>query len=66
MVESLAEKISSVLLLTATPQQLGPEGHFARLRLLDPARYNNLETFIEESDHYQEMAELVDRIDGQE
>jgi ATP-dependent helicase HepA len=66
MVEALAKKIPSVLLLTATPQQLGPEGHFARLRLLDPARYNDLETFIEESGHYQEMAELVDRIDGQE
>ena len=66
IVEGLAQKIPSVLLLTATPQQLGPEGHFARLRLLDPARYNDLETFIEESGHYQEMAELVDRIDGQE
>ena len=64
IVESLAEKIPSVLLLTATPQQLGPEGHFARLRLLDPARYNNLETFIEESLHYQEMAGLVDHIDS--
>ena len=66
IVEGLAQKIPSVLLLTATPQQLGPEGHFARLRLLDPARYNDLETFIEESGHYQEMAELVDRIDGQD
>jgi ATP-dependent helicase HepA len=66
IVEGLAQKIPSVLLLTATPQQLGPEGHFARLRLLDPARYNDLETFIEESGHYREMAELVERIDGQE
>ena len=64
MVEGLAQKIPSVLLLTATPQQLGPEGHFARLRLLDPARYNDLETFIEESNQYQALAELVDRIDG--
>ena len=65
MVEGLSEKIPSVLLLTATPQQLGPEGHFARLRLLDPIRYSDLETFIEESEHYQEMAVLVDRIDGE-
>ena len=64
MVEGLAQKIPSVLLLTATPQQLGPEGHFARLRLLDPARYNDLDTFIEESNQYQALAELVDRIDG--
>ena len=66
MVEGLAEKIPSVLLLTATPQQLGAEGHFARLRLLDPVRYNDLERFVQESDQYQEMAELVDRIEGKE
>ena len=60
------EKIPSVLLLTATPQQLGAEGHFARLRLLDPVRYNDLERFVQESDQYQEMAELVDRIEGKE
>ena len=64
MVEGLAHKIPSVLLLTATPQQLGPDGHFARLRLLDPARYNDLDTFIEESNQYKTLAELVDRIDG--
>ena len=39
LVESLAQRTPGVLLLTATPQQLGPEGHFARLRLLDPNRY---------------------------
>jgi ATP-dependent helicase HepA len=66
IVEGLAEKIPSVLLLTATPQQLGAEGHFARLRLLDPVRYNDLERFVQESDQYQEMAELVDRIEGKE
>ena len=64
MVEGLAQKIPSVLLLTATPQQLGPEGHFARLRLLDPIRYNDLESFVRESDDYQRLAELVERIDG--
>ena len=39
VVRSLAESTESLLLLTATPQQLGPEGHFARLKLLDPDRY---------------------------
>ena len=33
---ALAETTEGLLLLTATPQQLGPEGHFARLQLLDP------------------------------
>ena len=41
-------------ILTATPQQLGPEGHFARLRLLDPDRYASLAQFLEEAEHYEE------------
>ncbi|MFI7919342.1 DEAD/DEAH box helicase family protein, partial [Acinetobacter baumannii] len=38
LVEELAENTAGVLLLTATPEQLGVESHFARLRLLDPQR----------------------------
>lgn len=62
LVESLAAKTPGLLLLTATPQQLGPEGHFARLRLLDPVRYEHLDKFIDESSHYEEVAKAVDRI----
>jgi len=65
LVEGLAHQIRGLLLLTATPQQLGPEGHFARLRLLDPDRYENLERFLEEAEHYEEVARAIDRlIDG--
>ncbi|MGB2403536.1 MAG: SNF2-related protein, partial [Akkermansiaceae bacterium] len=39
VVELLAQKTEILLLLTATPRQLGPDSHFARLRLLDPDRY---------------------------
>ena len=42
-VESLAGITPGVLLLTATPEQLGKESHFARLRLLDPQRFNSYE-----------------------
>ena len=31
-----------MLLLTATPEQLGQDSHFARLRLLDPNRFHDL------------------------
>jgi len=62
LVESLAKKTPGLLLLTATPQQLGPEGHFARLRLLDPDRYADLAKFVDESSHYEEVAHAVDRI----
>ena len=59
MVDSLARKILSLLLLTATPQQLGPAGHFARLRLLDPDRYSDLAAFIEETRSYAPLAEMI-------
>lgn len=58
-IETLSQHSSGVLLLTATPEQLGVEGHFARLRLLDPDRYYDLSTFIEEEKQYQPVNELV-------
>ncbi|MDB6137974.1 MAG: helicase, partial [Verrucomicrobiaceae bacterium] len=62
LVETLAAKTPGLLLLTATPQQLGPEGHFARLRLLDPDRYDDLDKFLAEAGHYEEVAHAVDRL----
>ncbi len=62
LVQALAAEAPSVLLLTATPQQLGVEGHFARLQLLDPHRYNDLAAFLEESKDYEEVADVVDMI----
>ena len=59
LVEQLAECIPGVLLLTATPDQLGHESHFARLRLLDSARFHDYETFIEEESRYSELADAV-------
>lgn len=62
MVESLAGEIPSLLLLTATPQQLGPAGHFARLRLLDPDRYGDLEAFLDEAAAYAPLARIVEAL----
>ena len=62
LVESLAARAPGLLLLTATPQQLGPEGHFARLRLLDPDRYTDLEHFTAEASRYEAVARAVDRV----
>lgn len=62
LVEALAAGTPSVLLLTATPQQLGAEGHFARLKLLDPHRYNDLDAFSQESDYYEKVADAIDLI----
>ena len=62
LVESLAQRTTGVLLLTATPQQLGAEGHFARLRLLDPDRYSDLAGFQAEAGHYEQVATALDRL----
>ncbi len=62
MVRTLAESTEALLLLTATPQQLGPEGHFARLQLLDPERYGDLAAYHEETKHYEEVAEVVETL----
>ncbi len=62
LVDSIARQNAGLLLLTATPQQLGPEGHFARLRLLDPDRYADLGEFRAESEHYEQVAKAIDRL----
>src|SRR5262249_7106693 len=65
LVEKLAATAPGLVLLTATPQQLGRTGHFARLRLLDPARYSDLDAFIAESDRYVQLSALASAlIDG--
>ncbi|ELR64668.1 RNA polymerase associated protein RapA [Photobacterium marinum] len=62
VVEELAEKTPGVLLLTATPEQLGRESHFARLRLLDPDRFYDYEAFVEEERQYEPVADAVSRL----
>ncbi|WP_017938716.1 RNA polymerase-associated protein RapA [Zestomonas thermotolerans] len=62
LVEQLAAAIPGVLLLTATPEQLGQESHFARLRLLDPHRFHDLEAFRAESANYKPVAEAVQEL----
>lgn len=59
LIEQLARATRGVLLLTATPEQLGKESHFARLRLLDPDRFPDFDTFIEEESAYEPVANAV-------
>jgi ATP-dependent helicase HepA len=55
-VESLAIQTPSLILLTATPEQLGKESHFARLRLLDPDRFYSFAAFLEEERQFEPVA----------
>lgn len=58
-IEQLAEHIPGILLLTATPEQLGMESHFARLRLLDPNRFHDFGQFVSEQQNYRPIADAV-------
>ena len=62
-VQQLSKKTQGILLLSATPEQLGLESHFSRLRLLDPDRYYDFEAFIKESVNYQKVASIIDKLE---
>ncbi|MEW9573129.1 RNA polymerase-associated protein RapA [Rhodanobacter sp. Si-c] len=66
LVERLAAKTPGVILLTATPEQLGRSGHFARLRLLDPQRYHDLDAYLAEAERFQPLSQMADKLlDGE-
>ena len=57
-VERVSAAADGLLLLTATSTQLGEEGHFARLRLLDPERHADFAAWQREDKGHQEAAQL--------
>jgi ATP-dependent helicase HepA len=59
IVDGLAAGIPAVLLLTGTPEQLGVYGHFARLRILDPARYHDFDRFVEEERDFEPLGQAA-------
>ncbi len=60
IVELLGMVSKGLLLLTATPEQLGRAGHFARLRLLDPTRYHDYDAFLAEESKFEMIADNLD------
>src|SRR5690606_17035131 len=58
-ISALAANTAGVILLTATPDQLGHESHFARLKLLDPARFHSYDAFLQEEQSYQHIAAIA-------
>lgn len=59
LVSELAANTAGLILLTATPDQLGHESHFARLKLLDPARFHSYAAFLQEEQSYQQIAAIA-------
>ena len=62
LVEQIAQVTRGLMLLTASPEQTGPESHFARLRLLDPNRYPCLDRFIDEHAEYGAIAKQAETV----
>jgi ATP-dependent helicase HepA len=62
MIEQLASGTKGVLLLTATPEQLGKASHYARLRLLDPHRFSSFAAFVAEEQSYEPIAKAVEAL----
>ncbi|MNX13838.1 RNA polymerase-associated protein RapA [compost metagenome] len=61
-VEALAGKSQGLLLLTATPLRQGLETEFGLLRLVDPERFADFETFQAEHAHLRKVADLARRL----
>jgi ATP-dependent helicase HepA len=55
-VENLGLVTPGLILLTATPEQLGKQSHFARLRLLDPDRFYSFDAFLAEEQQFEPVA----------
>ncbi|MCX7557205.1 RNA polymerase-associated protein RapA [Xanthomonadaceae bacterium JHOS43] len=62
LAQALTARIPAAILLTATPEQLGLGGHFARLRLLDPARYRDLADFEDETARFVGLSATVEKL----
>ena len=62
LVDALGQAAHALLLLTATPEQVGLENHFARLRLLDHNRFSDFEAFKAETENYKPVAALCRKL----
>ena len=58
-VAAISANAAGLLLLSATPESLGEAGHFARLRLLDPQRFSDLEAYKASQSGFQDTARLA-------
>lgn len=60
--ERLARMAPGLILISATPEQLGEGAHLARLRLLEPGQFDNAEQLAELEQDQQQMAQLASEL----
>lgn len=61
--QALSRHVRGMLLLTATPEQVGQKAHFERLALLDPERFQDFESFQQQEQRYRQWSDLVQAIE---
>ncbi|MEO0435681.1 MAG: RNA polymerase-associated protein RapA [Pseudomonadota bacterium] len=64
--EKIAAHSPGLLLLTATPEQVGQEAHFARLALLDPERFYDFDAYRAQEQTYRTWSDMLDALDSGE
>jgi len=57
--KALSEKTNSLLLLTATPQQRGTATQFGLLNLVDPDKFSDFDSFLENNSRMKELNQSV-------
>lgn len=62
LVNAISGRSKGLLLLTGTPLQLHPESHYNRLRMLDPARFNDFNEFLKDQDTYRKLASDLSKL----
>ena len=58
-IRRLSRSAPGLMLLTATPEQMGLKNHFLHLKLLDPHRYFDFSAYLEESRGYEKTIRTV-------
>jgi ATP-dependent helicase HepA len=61
---TFAQQTAHLLLLTATPEQLGMESHFGRLQLLDAGRFASYEQYLKDEASFAELSDLANALNN--
>lgn len=62
LANAILAKSKGVLLLTGTPLQLHPESQFNRLKMLDPARFADYNSFVKDQEEYRKLVNDLNKL----
>lgn len=62
LANAVIQRSKGVLLLTGTPLQFHPESQFNRLKMLDPVRFADYNSFIKDQDAYRKLVNELSKL----